>query len=1124
VAGAFVKELAVGQAFSNKAAGTTLAVTFTASSAAGNLIAAFFIFDNAATASKPVVSSISVPAGETASWVFLGAARSTSTSAGAFASGEMWCIKTTVAWTLPTITVTLDTSTVMKSAGYIEYSGADAVARSTGGTAYSTTTTAASATTTGTTPQVDDLVLGLTFQSNVASGTFVDADTTGGAWVLRTPMGSTGGSAASNNGGCAQDKILTAATHQTLNAGGTVTAGNGAIVAILQASVQVTITQAAYQFFDDAGTESGAASLAALNTSVVGNLANGDGFGVLRVRLQSTNAVAVPATDDWQLQWEKNGNGTWTNITTGGTTVQGYDNPNLTGGAVTTNRMGAGTGSFVAGKISETGDVPNLGWTANNYTELVFSLKLLAANFIAGDTLRFRVLRNGATTGLTYTQTPTINIVKATSSLVDTFVTTVDKATNWPNSSVQVVWDSPTQSAKIPCTTSYYSMNTVQGATASYDFIGSSLVAQVTPPAVGTGTREIFMEISGVTTAQQKLNFYVSGTTFAARYMIGGTPTVVRSVTWNPATYGNWWRIRESAGTIYWDTSLDGITWTNFTSVATSTITWSLNQVSIGFSCGYFGTETADNGFIDNVNVAPYVLAPLDTANASSADTTTVTPVVTSTDLGTPLDTANASTTDIPTLVQIYVLAPLETFNASSADVTTLTQVHVLGAPLDTANANSADIPTLAATYALAPLDTANASSADIPTLTVFVTYTLAPVDTANNSSTDIPALSQVHVLVQVDTFNANSADIPPLTQVQVLAPLDTANASSADIPVLTQVNKLTALDTFDASSTDIPTLAQVHVLAPVDTFDASSADVTTLTQVHKLTPVDTFDASSADIPALTGVHLLGVPLDTFNASSTDIPVLTQVHKLSPLDTFNSHSTTTTVVVPPGSFIPVHTFNSSTADIPALTQVHLLAPLDTANASSADIPVLVRTVILAPLDTANSSSTDIPTLVRIVTLAPLDTFNANSADTSTVVPPGSLAPLDTFNTTSSDTTSLSQAHVLAPAHTFHEHSLGRPSLLVFVWLYPPDSVNAHTSTEPLLTQVHLLAPRDTLVTHQTDGAVLFVGVSHEPLAVLYPDSVLYMGTGRIIAIYEGATQVWPPNGARLAREPARMEG
>ena len=69
-----------------------------------------------------------------------------------------------------------------------------------------------------------------------------------------------------------------------------------------------------------------------------------------------------------------------------------------------------GTGSFVAGKVSEDGVVEDVQITASNYTELLYSIKVLQASLADGDTLRFRVLRNAATTGLTYTATPTINI------------------------------------------------------------------------------------------------------------------------------------------------------------------------------------------------------------------------------------------------------------------------------------------------------------------------------------------------------------------------------------------------------------------------------------------------------------------------------------------------------------------------------------------------------------------------------------------------------------------------------------------------------------------------------------------------------------------------------------------
>ena len=92
------------------------------------------------------------------------------------------------------------------------------------------------------------------------------------------------------------------------------------------------------------------------------------------------------------------------------TTVVPYASANLTDAAATTNRLGAGTGSFVAGKISEDGLVDDLTWTANNHTEVLYSVTLKQADLAPSDTLRFRVVRNGATTGLTYTQVPTVTI------------------------------------------------------------------------------------------------------------------------------------------------------------------------------------------------------------------------------------------------------------------------------------------------------------------------------------------------------------------------------------------------------------------------------------------------------------------------------------------------------------------------------------------------------------------------------------------------------------------------------------------------------------------------------------------------------------------------------------------
>jgi len=759
MAAAFVKDHTVA---SNKTAGTTLALTLDTAVPAGNLIVCRMVFDNAATASKPLLSSITRAAGETNTWATAVGVNSTSTSAGAFASGAMTYIQTTVQWPAGSYTVTLDTSTVQKAGFLQEFTGTLATLRSTAGTAYSTTTTAASATTTGTTPVIGDLVLGCLFHSNTPTQPPVDNDTTGGAWSASTVFASTGGNAATNNAAIAQYKVLTAASHQTHNAFQAPTAGNGAIVIILQQYVPPAITQAAYGFYND-GTEAGvlaidsyseanydgsltigttytgfaqsflgtgqqlgsarfylnntssatgsmfakvyattgthgtsavptgaalatsdavnastvgasfgwitfpfsgannitltngtvyavtvefagtfmglgsdssapthggngarftasawtaytagdlifsvasttSTALAAANTPITADVTNGDVNVLLRERLQSTNTVATNATDDWQLQWEKNASGTWTNVapaagplvdayselnadfsatktlvdsgdgqsflgngqnltragfflsktgsppgtitsylfahtgtfgtngaptgtalatsttvltatslgttaawcyfdfdgtftlvngtpyvivarintatdisncvnfrydnsssthagnrssyttfwtnasgdlvfevySTSSTTAVAYNSPNLTDGAATTNRLGAGTGSFVAGKVSEDGLVDDLGWTANNYTEVLYSLALKQADLANGDTLRFRTLYNGATTNVTYTQTPTVNVTKIVAAVTQAAYRFYDDGTETASAALAV--------------------------------------------------------------------------------------------------------------------------------------------------------------------------------------------------------------------------------------------------------------------------------------------------------------------------------------------------------------------------------------------------------------------------------------------------------------------------------------------------------------------------------------------------------------------------------------------------------------------------------------------------------------------------------------------------------------
>ena len=255
---AFVKNHTVA---SNKTAGTTLAIPLDTDVPAGNLIVVRVVTDNGAAAFSPGVTVIifTRAAGETNAWSSsgAGAAYPSAGTAGAFSSGAIYRILTTVLWPAGSYTMTLDTSVTQKAAFFQEFSGVLSTVRSTSGANYSTTTTAASATTTGTTPVIGDLALGFIFGSNVAANQAGSNNTTGGSWSAVAGVGSTGGNVATNNWGVGQYKILTTASHQTLNNSAAMTAGNGALVTILQQYVPPAITQASYRFYAGDGGELG---------------------------------------------------------------------------------------------------------------------------------------------------------------------------------------------------------------------------------------------------------------------------------------------------------------------------------------------------------------------------------------------------------------------------------------------------------------------------------------------------------------------------------------------------------------------------------------------------------------------------------------------------------------------------------------------------------------------------------------------------------------------------------------------------------------------------------------------------------------------------------------------------
>jgi len=223
----------------DKTADTSLSLSLSADVAANNTLIVEAAFDNSGT-SSPDITTLTKPAGETASWVKLGF---TDSPTGTGASGvvtEMWAITTTMVWpvaTFPTIDITIDLARTAKAGSIEEWSGLSTSIRDSGTNAV--TTGSPSATITG--GQAGDVIIGGGgWETGIAPTG--DSDTTNGSWSSVVSNSSSGGLDGSNITTSIQHKILTASGSQTYNPTGTSNDCGIIVVALIPTNVTASAT------------------------------------------------------------------------------------------------------------------------------------------------------------------------------------------------------------------------------------------------------------------------------------------------------------------------------------------------------------------------------------------------------------------------------------------------------------------------------------------------------------------------------------------------------------------------------------------------------------------------------------------------------------------------------------------------------------------------------------------------------------------------------------------------------------------------------------------------------------------------------------------------------------------
>ncbi|MDP9301836.1 MAG: hypothetical protein M3P43_13240, partial [Actinomycetota bacterium] len=155
-----------------------------------------------------------------------------------------------------------------------------------------------------------------------------------------------------------------------------------------------------------------------------------------------------------------------------------------------------------------------------------------------------------------------------------------------------------------------------------YDFTGSFISVKVTPGQTSPGTDIGFVvgfnvdqdaAIIGIADLENGHGFSI----FSQRRVAGVYITHSSYIPYD-ATLHRWLRIRESSGTIYFDYSADGLSWTNFDTVAVWT---TITDSHVGLTTGDFDTfPAASSAHWDYFNLPPATAAITGAGSLSATD------------------------------------------------------------------------------------------------------------------------------------------------------------------------------------------------------------------------------------------------------------------------------------------------------------------------------------------------------------------------------------------------------------------------------------------------------------------------------------------------------------------------
>lgn len=188
-------------------------------------------------------------------------------------------------------------------------------------------------------------------------------------------------------------------------------------------------------------------------------------------------------------------------------------------------------------------------------------------------------------------------------NLVDTFSSgTVPDSTKWTSSAGVSVTGGRARISTTTATPNFFSTGT------AFEIQSSMAAAQVpTLPVAGGGSTVTFsmylMAGPSVNTTNLEIMYSPVTGNLQFRNNVGSNDASPTNVTYSSSSH-QWWRFRESGGSIFMETSPDGLTWTAQRTISTMS-QWMLTGNHMLYFESSRSGGTADFGEVDNVNSLP---------------------------------------------------------------------------------------------------------------------------------------------------------------------------------------------------------------------------------------------------------------------------------------------------------------------------------------------------------------------------------------------------------------------------------------------------------------------------------------------------------------------------------------